>query len=162
MFQISSATLWREPRGSAQRKATNRKRKSIFSFSFSFGFQLPSVYPLNLPKPFPCRSSLCQHPCRVMTPNQKINDQQHNGHSPLANSTLRAHFRRPIKKYISSGSLCLSSFSGSWYVEPLSSILNQSLRSRKDQISDGKIREKILKNSPKKNEEFFVVPKVVE
>ena len=47
-------------------------------------------------------------------------------------------------------------------VEPLSSILNQSLRSRKDQISDGKIREKILKNSPKKNEEFFVVPKVVE
>ena len=47
-------------------------------------------------------------------------------------------------------------------VEPLTSILNQSLRTRKDQISDGKIREKILKNSPKKNEEFFVVPKVVE
>ena len=47
-------------------------------------------------------------------------------------------------------------------VEPLTSILNQSLRPRKDQISDGKIREKILKNSPKKNEEFFVVPKVVE
>ena len=47
-------------------------------------------------------------------------------------------------------------------VEPLTSILNQSLRSRKDEISDGKIREKILKNSPKNNEEFFVVPKVVE
>ena len=47
-------------------------------------------------------------------------------------------------------------------VEPLTSILNQSLRSRKDEISDGKIREKILQNSPKKNEEFFVVPKVVE
>ena len=30
-------------------------------------------------------------------------------------------------------------------VEPLTSILNQSLRSRKDEISDGKIREKILK-----------------
>ena len=28
-------------------------------------------------------------------------------------------------------------------VEPLTSILNQSLRSRKDEISDGKIREKI-------------------
>ena len=27
---------------------------------------------------------------------------------------------------------------------------------------DGKIRDQILKNSPKKNEEFFVVPKVVE
>ena len=47
-------------------------------------------------------------------------------------------------------------------VKPLTSILNQSLRSRKDEISDGKIREKILKNSPKKNEDFFVVPKVVE
>ena len=47
-------------------------------------------------------------------------------------------------------------------VEPLTSILNQSLRSRKDEISDGKIREKILKNSPKENKEFFVVPKVVE
>ena len=47
-------------------------------------------------------------------------------------------------------------------VEPLSSILNEPLRSRKDEISDGKIREKILKNSPKENEEFFVVPKVVE
>ena len=34
--------------------------------------------------------------------------------------------------------------------------------SRKDEISDGKIREKVLKNSPKENEEFFVVPKVVE
>ena len=47
-------------------------------------------------------------------------------------------------------------------VEPLTSILNQSLRSRKDKINDGKIRERILKNSPRKNEEFFVVPKVVE
>ena len=39
-------------------------------------------------------------------------------------------------------------------VEPLTSILNQSLRSRKDEISDGKIREKILKNSPKKMKSF--------
>ena len=47
-------------------------------------------------------------------------------------------------------------------VEPLSSILNEALRLRKDEINDGKIREKILKNSPQKNEEFFVVPKVIE
>ena len=47
-------------------------------------------------------------------------------------------------------------------VEPLSSILNEPLRSRKDEINDGKIRKKILKNSPIKNEEFFVVPKVIE
>ena len=47
-------------------------------------------------------------------------------------------------------------------VEPLSSILNEPLRSREDKIDDGKIRDKILENSPKKNEEFFVVPKVIE
>ena len=47
-------------------------------------------------------------------------------------------------------------------VQPLSSILNEPMRLRKDEITDGKIREKILKNSPKKNEEFFVVPKVME
>jgi aspartyl-tRNA(Asn)/glutamyl-tRNA(Gln) amidotransferase subunit C len=47
-------------------------------------------------------------------------------------------------------------------VEPLSSILNEALRSRKDEINDGQIREKILENSPQKNEEFFVVPKVLE
>ena len=47
-------------------------------------------------------------------------------------------------------------------VKPLSSILNKPLRSRKDVINDGKIREKILENSPQKNEQFFVVPKVIE
>jgi|TARA_B110000211_G_scaffold229039_2_gene286176 aspartyl-tRNA(Asn)/glutamyl-tRNA(Gln) amidotransferase subunit C len=47
-------------------------------------------------------------------------------------------------------------------VEPLSSILDKPLRSRKDVVDDGKIRDKILENSPKKNEEFFVVPKVIE
>ena len=45
---------------------------------------------------------------------------------------------------------------------PLTSIINASLKSRKDEIKDGKIRDQILKNSPDKNEEFFVVPKVVE
>jgi len=40
--------------------------------------------------------------------------------------------------------------------------LNEPLRSRKDVVNDGKIREKILENSPQKNEEFFVVPKVIE
>ena len=46
--------------------------------------------------------------------------------------------------------------------EPLTSIINASLKSRKDEVKDGKIREQILKNSPEKNEEFFVVPKVIE
>ena len=47
-------------------------------------------------------------------------------------------------------------------VTPLTSIINASLKSREDEIKDGKIRDQILKNSPEKNEEFFVVPKVVE
>ncbi len=46
--------------------------------------------------------------------------------------------------------------------EPLTSIINASLKSRKDEVKDGKIRDQILKNSPEKNEEFFVVPKVIE
>ena len=45
---------------------------------------------------------------------------------------------------------------------PLTSIINSSLKSRKDEVKDGKIRDQILKNSPEKNEEFFVVPKVVD
>ena len=47
-------------------------------------------------------------------------------------------------------------------VTPLTSIINASLKSREDDVKDGKIRDQILKNSPEKNEEFFVVPKVVE
>ena len=45
---------------------------------------------------------------------------------------------------------------------PLTSIINASLQSRKDEVLDGKIRDQILKNSPEKNEEFFVVPKVID
>ena len=45
---------------------------------------------------------------------------------------------------------------------PLTSIINSSLKSRKDEVKDGKIRDQILKNSPEKNEEFFVVPKVLD
>jgi aspartyl-tRNA(Asn)/glutamyl-tRNA(Gln) amidotransferase subunit C len=46
--------------------------------------------------------------------------------------------------------------------KPLTSIINASLKPRKDEIKDGKIRDQILKNSPEKNDEFFVVPKVIE
>ena len=45
---------------------------------------------------------------------------------------------------------------------PLTSIINASLKSREDEVKDGKIRDQILKNSPEKNVEFFVVPKVIE
>ena len=46
--------------------------------------------------------------------------------------------------------------------KPLTSIINASLKPRNDEIKDGKIRDQILKNSPEKNEEFFVVPKVID
>jgi len=46
--------------------------------------------------------------------------------------------------------------------KPLTSIINSSLKLRKDEIKDGKIRDQILKNSPEKNDEFFVVPKVID
>ena len=45
---------------------------------------------------------------------------------------------------------------------PLSSIIEASLTSRKDEAKNEKIRDQILKNSPHKNEEFFVVPKVID
>ena len=47
-------------------------------------------------------------------------------------------------------------------VEPLTSIAETTLRFREDQIRSENIREKILKNSPNENKDFFVVPKVVE
>ena len=47
-------------------------------------------------------------------------------------------------------------------IEPLTSIAETTLRFREDKIISDNIREKILKNSPEKNDDFFVVPKVVE
>ena len=47
-------------------------------------------------------------------------------------------------------------------IEPLTSIINVTLKSRKDEVKDGEIRDQILKNSPEENEDFFVVPRVVE
>ena len=47
-------------------------------------------------------------------------------------------------------------------VEPLTSIAETTLHLRKDEIKSSNIREQILKNSPEKNKDFFVVPKVVE
>ena len=47
-------------------------------------------------------------------------------------------------------------------VKPLSSILDSSLRTREDNVTDGNKRDEILKNAPNKNEDFFIVPKVIE
>ena len=47
-------------------------------------------------------------------------------------------------------------------IKPLSSILDHSLRLREDKVNDGNIRDQILENAPNKNEDFFIVPKVIE
>ena len=47
-------------------------------------------------------------------------------------------------------------------VEPLTSIAETTLKFRTDEVKSNDIRNQILKNSPEKNEDFFVVPKVVE
>ena len=47
-------------------------------------------------------------------------------------------------------------------ITPLTSIIDASLSSRKDDVKKENIRDQILKNSPEKNDEFFVVPKVIE
>ena len=47
-------------------------------------------------------------------------------------------------------------------VEPLTSIAETTLKFRTDEVKSKDIRNQILKNSPEKNEDFFVVPKVVE
>ena len=47
-------------------------------------------------------------------------------------------------------------------VEPLTSIAETTLKFRTDEVKSKDIRNQILKNSPEKNKDFFVVPKVVE
>ena len=47
-------------------------------------------------------------------------------------------------------------------VEPLTSIAETTLKFRADEVKNDNIREKILKNSPAENEDYFVVPKVIE
>ena len=47
-------------------------------------------------------------------------------------------------------------------VEPLTSVAETTLKFRSDEVKSKNIREQIIKNSPEDNEDFFVVPKVVE
>jgi len=47
-------------------------------------------------------------------------------------------------------------------IKTLKTITNKTLETRNDVVDDGKIKNDILKNSPEKNEDFFIVPKVIE
>lgn len=47
-------------------------------------------------------------------------------------------------------------------VEPMTSVTPMQLRRREDKITDGGIPERIVKNAPLSEDNFFMVPKVVE
>ena len=47
-------------------------------------------------------------------------------------------------------------------IEPLTSIAETKLKLRNDEIRSKNLREEIVKNSPEKNDDYFVVPKVIE
>ena len=47
-------------------------------------------------------------------------------------------------------------------VEPMVSVTPMRLKRRVDEVTDGGMQDKILKNAPDAREGFFAVPKVVE
>ncbi len=47
-------------------------------------------------------------------------------------------------------------------VEPMTSAVDMAAPMRKDEISDGGMREAVLQNAPKADDGFFVVPRSVE
>jgi aspartyl-tRNA(Asn)/glutamyl-tRNA(Gln) amidotransferase subunit C len=47
-------------------------------------------------------------------------------------------------------------------VEPMTRVVDQEMKKRKDVINDGEIAADIVRNAPMAEDNFFVVPKVVE
>ena len=47
-------------------------------------------------------------------------------------------------------------------VEPLATVVDQKLRLREDQVTDGDCRDAVLANAPDAQHGFFAVPKVIE
>ena len=47
-------------------------------------------------------------------------------------------------------------------IEPLTSVSETTLKLRPDEVKSKNLREQVIKNSPKENEDYFVVPKVIE
>ena len=47
-------------------------------------------------------------------------------------------------------------------IKPLTSVADISLTLRSDEVKSSNIRDQIVKNSPQDNEDYFVVPKVIE
>ena len=47
-------------------------------------------------------------------------------------------------------------------IEPLTSVAETTLKLRTDDVKSKDLREQVIKNSPQDNEDYFVVPKVIE
>jgi aspartyl-tRNA(Asn)/glutamyl-tRNA(Gln) amidotransferase subunit C len=47
-------------------------------------------------------------------------------------------------------------------VEPLTAVIDQTLRLREDAVTDGDCRDAVLANAPEAQHGFFAVPKVIE
>ena len=47
-------------------------------------------------------------------------------------------------------------------VEPMTAVIPNHLRLRDDVVTDGDIRDRVLKNAPQAEHGFFAVPKVIE
>jgi aspartyl-tRNA(Asn)/glutamyl-tRNA(Gln) amidotransferase subunit C len=47
-------------------------------------------------------------------------------------------------------------------VEPMTSVTPMQMKMREDEVTDGGIAEDVVKNAPASEDNFFLVPKVVE
>ena len=47
-------------------------------------------------------------------------------------------------------------------VKPLTSVAETTLKLRADEVKSKNLRDQVIKNSPKENEDYFVVQKVIE
>ena len=47
-------------------------------------------------------------------------------------------------------------------VAPMTAVIPNSLRLREDAVTDGDVRDAVLKNAPQAEHGFFAVPKVIE
>jgi len=47
-------------------------------------------------------------------------------------------------------------------VEPMTSVTPMAMKKRKDVVTDGGIADQVMKNAPMSEDNFFLVPKVVE
>lgn len=47
-------------------------------------------------------------------------------------------------------------------VDPLTSVVSTKMKMRRDEVTDGHYSQKIVANAPAQEDQFFMVPKVVE